>query len=208
MQVEAAAREPQRDAATALAMTGAAPTVTRSAPAVTGAAPATKRRFALSLADAGTLCAIGVVVVLVSLPKLRAFAVRENEFDALRALRLLASDATARGGALRAGGLGALLATNDSHRVRLEDVELCADGRLRRHGYLFDAVETAPGTWVLRAWPWEHPHTGLGAFLTTPGGAVHGWANADGAFSGPALPPPALLDPVQQGWLPMRAESR
>lgn len=188
MQVDAAAKEP--------------------VPSANTATPAVKRRFALSLADAGTLCAIGVVVVLVSLPKLRAFAVRENEFDALRALRLLGADAAAHGGALRAGGLGALLATNDSHRVRLEDVELCADGRLRRHGYLFDAVESESGTWVLRAWPWEYPHTGLGAFQTTVGGAVHGWANADGAFSGPATPPPALRDPVGAGWVPMRVEQR
>lgn len=186
MQVDAAAKEPVPSANTSRA------------------APAVKRRFSLSLADAGTLCAIGVVVVLVSLPKLHAFAVRENEYDALRALRLLASDAVAHGGALRAGGLGALLATNDSHRVRLEDVELCADGRLRRHGYLFDAVETTPGAWVLRAWPWEYPHTGLGAFQTRPGGAVLGWVNADGAFSGPAAPPPALLDAEQAGWQPMR----
>lgn len=161
----------------------------------------------LTLVDYATLLAIGLVVVLVSLPRLRAFALRENELDALRMLRLLASDARAVGPVMHAGGLGALLATHGDHRVRLEDLELVEGGRLRRHGYLFDAVPlvgaTGAESWVLRAWPWEHARTGLGAFEIVPGGEVHGWANDDGAFSGPASAPPALLEPRHAGWVPI-----
>ncbi|MFO1009913.1 MAG: hypothetical protein U1F29_07615 [Planctomycetota bacterium] len=165
-----------------------------------------RARRTLGLVDYLTLAAIGLVVVLVSLPRLRAFALRENEQDAMQMLRLLANDAVKHPDVLRAGGLGALLAANDAHRVRLEDLELVEQGRLRRHGYLFDAREAAPGRWVLRAWPWDHGHTGLGAFEIVPGGALHGFANPDGAISGPANPPAPLADPAAAGWTRMAEE--
>jgi len=171
------------------------------APALTGV----RERRGLRALDYLTLTAIGVVVVLVSLPRLRAFALRENEQDAMRTLRILSNDAVQHAPRLGAGGLGALLATNDTHRVRLDDLEVLGDGRLRRHGYLFDAAETAPGRWQLRAWPWEHEHSGRGAFQQAPGGQLYRWANADGAFSGPARPPPALADPAGAGWSAVRA---
>jgi hypothetical protein len=163
-------------------------------------------RRGLSAVDYLSLCAIGLVVVLVSLPRLRAFALRENERDALRMLRVLGEDASKHGTVLGAGGLGALLAANDGHRVRLEDLELVDHGRLRRHGYLFDAAELAPGRWVLRAWPWEHGRTGVGVFQLTPGGDVHGFANPAGGFSGPNRPPPPLADPGAAGWVAMSAD--
>lgn len=166
----------------------------------------TASRRGLSAVDYLSLCAIGIVVVLVSLPRLRAFALRENERDALRMLRVLGADAAAHGAVLRAGGLGALLAANDGHRVRLEDLELVEQGRLRRHGYLFDAAELEPGRWVLRAWPWEHGRTGVGAFQLVPGAEVHGFANPAGGFSGPNRPPPALADPRTAGWVNVPAE--
>lgn len=183
---------------------------------VRGSSPASSRsevgqgaavvRRGLTAVDYLSLCAIGIVVVLVSLPRLRAFALRENERDALRMLRVLGADASTHGAVLRAGGLGALLAVNDGHRVRLEDLELVDHGRLRRHGYLFDAAELAPGRWVLRAWPWEHGRTGVGAFQLVPGSEVQGYANPGGGFSGPNRPPPALADPRAAGWVAMPAE--
>lgn len=190
----------------------AAPRVDAGAPPRTG--NETERR-GLAMPDYVTLSAIGVVVLLVSLPKLRAFALRENELDAVTTLRVLQVDATQRSSVMRAGGLGALLASNDTHRVRLDDVELLPEGRLRRHGYLFDAVEAAPRRWVLRAWPWEHAHTGLGAFEAAvvetsrreaegeTTGLVLGHANPDGAFSGPGSAPPALLVPPDASWVAM-----
>jgi hypothetical protein len=150
-------------------------------------------RRSLSIADHLTLFVIGLVVVLVSLPRLRRFAVRENENDAIQALRLLSADAADHPEVLDAGGLAALLAASARHQSRLEDVELLDGGRLRRHGYLFDAVESSGG-WMLRAWPWEHGRTGLGVFVATAEGLV-GSPNSEGRWSGPLAPPPAALPP-------------
>ncbi|HEV8113250.1 MAG TPA: hypothetical protein VGR31_10795 [Planctomycetota bacterium] len=174
-------------------------------------APATWKRKAAAKAepalrrgvrfiDAAVLGLIALVVVLVSMPRLRRFALRENETDAIRALRVLADDALAGPDALRSGDLGGLLAASSTHRVRLEDVEVLDDGRLRRHGYLFSATEVAPGRTVLLAWPWDHGRTGLAAFAIEPGADPVGVANEDGRFSGPDRPPPADLDREDTGW--------
>ena len=148
-----------------------------------------RRVAGLRWVDHAMLLAIGIVVLIVSLPRLRAFALRENERDAVRMLRLLSADAVRHPEALASGGLGALLAASSAHRVRLEDLEVLDRGRVRRHGYLFDAVEAPDGTWVLRAWPWDHGHTGLGAFRATPDGRLHGTPNERGSISGPGAPP-------------------
>lgn len=149
----------------------------------------------LSLADTATLALIAIVVVLVSLPRLRRFALRENETDAIAMLRILAVDAIANREALLAGGLSALLATSTGHRVRLEDIEVLDDGRLRRHGYVFESVCDAEGRPVLIAWPWDHGRTGVAAFAVEPGGPVFGLPNGDGRFSGLSSPPRDKTDP-------------
>lgn len=155
----------------------------------------------LSLVDTATLALIAIVVVLVSLPRLRRFALRENETDAIAMLRVLAVDAAANREALVEGGLSALLAASTHHRVRLEDVEVLGEGRLRRHGYVFEAVHGAGGEPVLLAWPWEHGRTGLAAFAVEPGGPVLGTPNGDGRFSGVDRPP----EVPARGWaLPWR----
>jgi hypothetical protein len=176
--------------------------------AAAGASVATRaiERRGLRVLDYVTLLAIGALVVGVSLPRLRAFALRENERDAMHALRLLAADAEREPEVLRAGGLPALLAANGAHRVRLDDVELYGTRQLRRHGYLFDAVEVGTGRFVLRAWPWEHGHTGLAAFETAGGRPLYGSANKNGGYSGPAAPPPALAAPAAAGWLALADE--
>lgn len=143
----------------------------------------------LSFVDAATLALIAIVVVLVSLPRLRRFALRENETDAIAMLRILAVDALADREALVAGGLSALLAASTHHRVRLTDVEVLEDGRLRRHGYVFETVRDVEGRPILLAWPWEHGTTGVAAFAVEPGGPVFGLPNADGRFSGLFSPP-------------------
>jgi len=163
--------------------------VAAAIPAAPSATIAEEKR-GLSLVDAATLLLIGVVVVLVSLPRLRRFAIRENETDAVSMLRVLAADALASGEAIAAGELSGLLAASSEHRVRLEDVEVLEDGRLRRHGYVFEAVRGTDGRPVLLAWPWEHGRTGLGAFAVEPGGPVLGLTNEDGRISGPENPPP------------------
>ena len=143
----------------------------------------------LATIDYLTLFLIGLVVVLVSLPRLRRFALRENELDAIALLQDLGADMAEFGQGLPAGGIAGLLAANPRHENRFEDLEVLPDGALRRHGYLFDAQETHPGQWVLRGWPWEHGHTGLGAFVYSPALGLLGNENASGACDGPNRPP-------------------
>ena len=163
---------------------------------------APSRTASARLLDYATISAILLVVALVSVPQLRGFALRENELDAIQSLRVLAGDAAARPEVIAAGGLGSLLATSERHASRLSDLEVLDDGRLRRHGYLLDAVESEPGRWVLRAWPWEHGRTGLGAFVATAE-SVRGSANDQGRWSGPSHPPPARTS-GGAGWLALR----
>src|SRR5258708_37150946 len=69
-------------------------------------------RSGLSFGDGAVLGLVALVVVLVSLPRLRRFALRENETDAIRALRILALDGVAHADVLAGGNLGALLAAS------------------------------------------------------------------------------------------------
>lgn len=158
--------------------------------------------------DRLTLGAIGVVVVVVTLPVLRGFGVRENERDALPMLRVLAAEPAAGPaalGALATDGQPTLADLAAADRVlhrRLEDLEMLPDGRLRRHGYLFDVSALGTGEPMLRAWPWEHSQTGRGAFVWTPRRGILGYGNADGRFSGPESPPEAD-DVVGGDWVAM-----
>lgn len=183
-----------------------------SAPGATRASSASARTT--SWVDKLTLAAIGVVVVVVTLPVLRGFGVRENERDALRMLRVLAAEPAgarrplAAGAAALVAGDGqatlAELAERDPQIARkLEDLEMLADGRLRRHGYLFDVAVLASGEPMLRAWPWEQGQTGRSAFVWTPRRGIQGYGNADGRFSGPRCPP-GFGDAQAEGWVPMR----
>jgi hypothetical protein len=153
----------------------------------------------LSRRDQWMLFLIGLVVVLVSLPRLRRFALRENETDAARMLRVLWSEAETQGVRLHPGVLGALFGPGTGLQNRSEDVELLDDGRLRRHGYLFDVVEDARGRTFIGAWPWEHGRTGLGAFSIDERGLV-GCVNEAGTFSGPARPPTCADLENARGW--------
>jgi hypothetical protein len=143
----------------------------------------------LPLADYFAILSIVVVVVVVSIPRLRGFAVRENELDAIHMLRALAMQ-PAPGGHEQAGNdLAQLVARDPALQRRLEDIECLGDGRLRRHGYLFDMTMLRPGEPMLRAWPWNHGQTGRGAFVWTPQRGLLGTTNVDGRFSGPENPP-------------------
>lgn len=173
------------------------------APAEVGSAPApaasrTQAR-ALSWVDRLTLVAIGLVVVVVTLPVLRRFGLRENERDAVRMLRVLAA-APAPAGAKRPADLGALAQRDRQLARRLEDLEVLDDGRLRRHGYLFDVARLATGEPVLLAWPWEHAQTGRAAFAWSPRRGLVGHRNEDGRYSGPAAAPEPG-DFLASGWV-------
>src|SRR5689334_4788451 len=164
-----------------------------------------RARTGLSAVDYLTLFLIGLVVVLVSLPRLRRFALRENELDAMALLQDLGRDMSEFGEGLPASGIVGLLASNPRHEDRFEDLEMLPGGLLRRHGYLFDAQESAPGQWVLRAWPWGYGHTGLGSFVFSPGEGLIGNENTGGLYDGPGRPPdPDEAHTGRAGWCALR----
>lgn len=160
-----------------------------------------KRSGRLRTRDVLCLCAVALVVVIVSLPRLRDFAVRENERDAVRYARDLSALALtldlrpdAQGGPHAKDGapvqtIGTVLAHADRASL-LQDAELLQQGTLlRRRGYLFDLFRAAEGGWVVRAWPWEHGTTGLGAFVALSDGRAFGHPNPTRDWSGPDHPP-------------------
>jgi hypothetical protein len=145
------------------------------------------------------LVAVGVVVVLVSLPLLRGLALRENERDAIRTLRLFGSEVFAAPSESLAS-LGSLVEGDATLHRHLPDTRLVDDGRrLFRHGYLFELVQTEGGEPLLRAWPFSHGETGLAAFLLGPDGRLLGTANEGARFSGPSHPP--LAEDASIAWL-------
>lgn len=156
-------------------------------------APAHARSGRLHWADAAVLTAVGVVVLLVSLPRLREFALRENEADARRLTarlgELCESPQTAP-----ARDLGALLAAEQQLLTRLDDVDWLENGALlRRHGYLFGLASDGRS---IVAWPWEHGRTGLSAYRSSRE-KLEGHPNPGGAWSGLASPPrPSDDDPL------------
>jgi hypothetical protein len=169
----------------------------------TAVATARTHRPGLALADHVTLFLIGLVVVLVSLPRLRRFALRENETDAASMLHVLWTEAESQGVTLHPGVLGALFGPGTGLQNRSEDVELLGDGRLRRHGYLFDVIEGPRGGVFISAWPWEHGRTGLGVYCIDAQHGLVGYENQTGCFSGPARPPSPADLAVGRAWRPI-----
>ncbi len=163
-----------------------------------GARPATSRRGRLRAIDALTLAAIATVVLLVSLPRLKELAVRENEGDAA----WLAGRLAQLGTISSAADVQSLVLSSPELDRQLDDVEYLEHGRLlRRHGYLF---ELGPGQApCLRAWPWDHGRTGRAVILWTPQSGLRGHPNERGAWSGMQRPPP--LEPLGAGWGFVRA---
>ena len=156
------------------------------------------RRGALRFADAATLVAVGLVVLLVSLPRLRDFALRENESDARTLVARLGQLAEREAQVAESGNVEALVAREPALLRQLDDLEFLDRGRLlRRHGYLFELLSgagaRAAGTNV-RAWPWQYRKTGHSAYAWGPARALLVHANAGGEWSGPEFPP-EVADP-------------
>jgi hypothetical protein len=181
---------------------------------------AASARFPGGLSAAGffSLVAVLAVLVVVSVPRLRGLAVRENEADARQTAELLV--AALRRMELEPGEVPAMReVTRRPELARvLSDADLLAEGRLlRRHGYLFEvtcvnpplslaapaALLTGSGAELLqaiavRAWPWAHGATGETAFLVTAGGARLRHANADAQWEGTSAAGTRLHD--LSGW--------
>ncbi len=172
------------------------------------------RGLGVSLNGLVTLLAIAAVLVTVSVPRLRGFALQANERDALATSRLLAR-------ALQRVELGPdasirqLVEEAQLGRL-LDDAEyLQAGSLLRRHGYLFRLTQAPPPlhltgsgrtvlageapdpACVILAWPWDSGRTGGSALAVFPAGPALGCANEGGRWSGPELG--SLLD-RGRGW--------
>jgi hypothetical protein len=144
------------------------------------------QRGAVSASGVFAIACVALIVALVSLPQLRALGVRENEADARRTLEILAG-ALAR--APQLPDLAQLAAQPPNAARELADLEVLPDGRLRRHGYLFDLIALPDGTRVLRAWPWQTGRTGAHAFAHLAGhGLLEVQAAAPGGLDAPPSP--------------------
>ena len=140
--------------------------------------------------DRATILGILLLVVLVTLPRLRSMAIHENELDALRTLGVLGGEVFAAD-AERPARLGELFAKDEDLDRRLADTDVLDEGRLLvRYGYLFELVEGPEGPGV-RAWPVERGRTGQGAFWLDHRLGLHGDANRATRWSGPERPPSA-----------------
>jgi hypothetical protein len=155
------------------------------------------RRGALRIADVGVLVVVGLVVLLVSLPRLRDFALRENETDAANLVTRIGRLCDGSVQAAERSNLHDLLAKDPQLGKRLDDAEYLDGGRvLRRHGYLFTLL---PGTSArVLAWPWEHSRTGHAAFAWSGEQHLVGNPNVDGAYSG--MNAPARVDANDPQW--------
>jgi hypothetical protein len=157
-----------------------------------------RRRFGLSPSAAVTLAAVGLVVVLVSLPRLRAFALEANEVDAARLTRLFADALAADPLPPGVPAFATLLERPDLAR-QAADVEAVADpSQVRCHGYLFQITPGEPAR--VEAWPWECGRTGRAAFRQEVGGRLERHANDGGLFSGPRNGPANRLASEVDGW--------
>ncbi len=138
------------------------------------------RVFGVSLWGVALLLAVGTLVVLVSLPRLRALTVRTGELDARSTLRLLAERLE-----LPEPGttLGQALSAVPGLRRPLQDARLFSGGRiLAHHGYCFELLNDEVGP-VLVAWPQDWGQTGFAAFALRPDGLL-GHPNAEGHWNG------------------------
>lgn len=151
----------------------------------------------MRFSDAATLVAVGVVVLLVSLPRLREFALRENEEDARVLVERLAGLAAREVRAAESGNVATLLSADPAVARLIDDAEFLERGaRMRRHGYLFEVGPAADGS-LVRAWPWLHRKTGFSAYAWTPGQRLVAHPNESGEWSGLAARPELAAD---SGW--------
>jgi hypothetical protein len=137
---------------------GQAPAVVRSA----SRHDARNASGGLSLLDRLTLGAVVLLVIVVSIPRLRAMAVRANENDARVTLAWLGS--WLEPGAHAASGLIAALDGRPEAPRRLPDARVLS-GTLSHHGYLFRIEHRGESGPVILAWPLERDRTGRACYL-------------------------------------------
>ncbi|MAB79220.1 MAG: hypothetical protein CMJ89_07690 [Planctomycetes bacterium] len=170
----------------------------------------------LSVLGAVSLISVVSVLVLVSLSRLRGFALHENALDARATVRYLADEFALLGEEHRYPQVGRLLENSRELQHALSDTEVLEGGRLlRRHGYLFalvprrkiersgDSVSDANSVRILEAnaprpsnafvvlgWPWRPEPTPL--VLCKVAGEIYSLKNAQAEWAGPHLDPQSL----------------
>ena len=147
-----------------------------------------------------TLSAVGIVLFLVSVPRVHQFALQDNERDAKSSLLTLFSTVYADDGGRANRQLPAPEAWDQEVKCRLYDAHSSDDSELlQRHGYLLELAHRADGSEFLRAWPTEHGNTGRSAFLLDPQRGLIEHDNTDGTWSGATSDRP---DGTEPGWQP------
>ncbi|HUR28474.1 MAG TPA: hypothetical protein VM509_09830 [Planctomycetota bacterium] len=163
--------------------------------------------------DLALLIGIVAVVVIVSLPRLSAFARSENEADARRMVRRLAQlfDDDALAAAPPADIKSLFERLPRAARRQFEDQVVVDEGRiLLRHGYYFEFLRVPSftgdtrGILTLRAWPARPSEIALPSFLGFSGTHVLRHTALVPAPSGPDAGPevgsPLLTDLRARGW--------
>jgi hypothetical protein len=125
--------------------------------------------------DVSLLVAVAVVVCLVSLPRLRGFAVHGNERDAQATVALFGMELAEYAGEPEPT-IVALLASAPQLGHRMRDVRKCEEsGVLVHHGYCFSVVAG-----MTYAWPLDRGRTGRAAFRSGADGSLQWTANPNG----------------------------
>ena len=150
-----------------------------AAPAEAAQRPnATAASHGLSLLDRATLAAVVLLVIVVSIPRLRDMAIRANESDARTALRWMGSwlavPETAPAEFIH------LVKERDNVKRRLPDARVL-EGTLSHHGYLFRLVEDADRTRAVVAWPLERGRTGNACYRLDERGLTRHVVGPDGS---------------------------
>jgi hypothetical protein len=152
-----------------------------------------------------TLAAVGVVLFLVSVPRVHQFALQDNERDAKSSLLTLFSTVYADEGDRASRQIPAPEAWDQEVKCRLYDAHTSeGSALLQRHGYLLELAHRPDGSDFLRAWPTKHGATGRSAFLLDSERGLIEHENIDGAWSGPSSSRPDGTEPGWQSESPTR----
>ena len=134
--------------------------------------------------------AVALLVPLVSMNRLEAYARSANESDALQAIELLAREWRLEkerpSGAITS--LDELIEARSVHH-RLRDARPRSAGTWFYHGYLFRLFEEQSGSALLVAWPRSCGNSGRAAFAATANGGILWDRNDDARYSGLDAPP-------------------
>ena len=156
--------------------------------------------------------AIALLVPIVSMARLEAYARQANESDALTALALLSDALEERD--VPPESLEELMQV-PSIRHRLSDARRAAAGVWSYHGYLLRMERATSGAPALVAWPRSFGRSGRAAYAARSGDGLYQHGNRAGAFSGheaqavfetPSESGEPLLAGSSDGWQPLQAE--